>query len=520
MTEPSEPTPLRPVKRAARSADPTQDQPLLVLGRGRDTFSQRDRGYALEDHAIVKARSGQRVDYTIKKIESTSDLKENLAVGASASFSGLLGSGSAKAGFVARREINAFHVYLLVHCTVDNGRKGMRTFALNDAARTLVGSPDFRPAEFHRKYGDEFVSAVTTGGEFFVLYEFKTTSATRRREVTAKLEGVIGNFKGAADLAQTLTAVQGMSGFEAHLFVNGGTFVNDEEGPGLPQLDADALITFSREFPATVAGDGEVVLAEETTDYLAVDGFPAVDVPYARNRYALADLAELYDTARSYRAAVAYARSQPDQFQLPGQTRQPEPDELVAGVENVLSTCDDDLADVERKIEAAVRRIAVEPWVDHTASAPGDAAGSVGVASPGVVDPLAEELRRIRATLPVEPRQPRFRLGGLAGGSVDFYYKGRPGWTLNEGEGPREAIEHVRFDPPFPVVPTVHAFLVSFDLPPSYVGGDPGAPQDHDRVSVWADPAKVTREGFEVRVRTWGWGRADAVGVGWLAIAQ
>lgn len=461
----------------------TSDGALLPLGQGQDSFAMRRRGFALTvaDDTVRRDTSGQRIRYQVEKVDSMSELKATLDIGASASFSGLLGSGSAKARFVGSQEVSAFHVHLVVRCTVDSGRTGLGRFALGQEARDLLAGEPVDLPGFHRRYGDEFVSAVTTGGELVVLYEFRTTSATHRRQVSAALEGAIGGVKGQGDLAETFQRIQSTTRVHLELFVDGGHGT-------LPRLDAQEILEFSRTFPERLReGAGAVILREETTDYQAAEGFPAhLDLPYADNRLLLDELAHLYDAITTHQAALAYMRRHPDQFEVPAGS---------PGVLAHLTTPEAMLARLRTEVEAAARGLARAPYDDATATRQ-----MLG----GWRDALAE----VRRSLPEELED---TMPTIQSGVVNAYHKDDAGWSLNRGDGPREYRRPVTFDQPFLVTPSVHVAVQSSDVhaPPS---GDQGG---HHRFGVEA--AEVSPTGFTLLLKTWGTSQVDAAKVAWLA---
>ena len=81
------------------------------------------------------------------------------------------------------------------------------------------------------------------------------------------------------------------------------------------------------------------------------------------------------------------------------------------------------------------------------------------------------------------------------------------GWSLNAGTGTRHHIVFVRFPTPFAEKPSVLLSLTSID----------GAPGRDGNVRVALKAENVTRDGFVVKVTTWGDSRLAGIEGSWLA---
>lgn len=81
------------------------------------------------------------------------------------------------------------------------------------------------------------------------------------------------------------------------------------------------------------------------------------------------------------------------------------------------------------------------------------------------------------------------------------------GWSLNSGTGARNHIVFVRFPKPFSEKPSVLLSLTSID----------GAPARDGNVRVTLKADNVTRDGFVVKISTWGDSRLAGIEGSWLA---
>jgi len=84
------------------------------------------------------------------------------------------------------------------------------------------------------------------------------------------------------------------------------------------------------------------------------------------------------------------------------------------------------------------------------------------------------------------------------------------GWSLNAGAGTRQHIVFVRFSRPFAEQPVVILSMTSLDGAPSRDG--------NIRVALKAD--NITRDGFVVKISTWGESRLAGIEGSWLAFTK
>jgi len=84
------------------------------------------------------------------------------------------------------------------------------------------------------------------------------------------------------------------------------------------------------------------------------------------------------------------------------------------------------------------------------------------------------------------------------------------GWTLNAGSGSRSHIVFVKFDKPFDTPPQVVV---------SMTGSSSAAAKDGS-TNIAVSPDRVTRDGFVVKVSTWGESKVFAVYGSWIAFTD
>ena len=94
--------------------------------------------------------------------------------------------------------------------------------------------------------------------------------------------------------------------------------------------------------------------------------------------------------------------------------------------------------------------------------------------------------------------------------SGSFFFDGSTsGYTLNDGSGNRSVQKEVKFDTPFDVKPKVYVSVILYD----------GA-NDKNRMRYSAEAVNVSRDGFILKVTTWGDTKVNAIGGNWLAEAE
>jgi hypothetical protein len=84
------------------------------------------------------------------------------------------------------------------------------------------------------------------------------------------------------------------------------------------------------------------------------------------------------------------------------------------------------------------------------------------------------------------------------------------GWNLNGGSGNRVHMVFVKFPKAFAKEPMVMVSMTSYD----------GAPGKDGNVRVGVKAEQVTREGFTVKVTTWGDSRVAGVEGNWFAFTN
>lgn len=85
------------------------------------------------------------------------------------------------------------------------------------------------------------------------------------------------------------------------------------------------------------------------------------------------------------------------------------------------------------------------------------------------------------------------------------------GYSLNGGKGERTYVEPIAFDKPYTAPPKVIVALSGYDAT-----SDP----NDETLRVQISATKITKNGFTLRIKTWGNGRVGAVWGGWIAVGK
>lgn len=180
-------------------------------------------------------------------VESHSDLADELQVSAAASFSSIFASGSVKAAFLNRCKLSYFSVNLLVHVQCRVAHRVIVGFKAKKDAVKLFSDKD----DFFEKYGDLFVSGVTSGGEFFALISINATSIQEKQEICMALSGGagVGGIGFSVDTSF-------LSRLEKITTSKSTSVISMQQGPAAPfTMNPVEVVQFALNYPTMVKSD-------------------------------------------------------------------------------------------------------------------------------------------------------------------------------------------------------------------------------------------------------------------------
>jgi hypothetical protein len=238
----------------------------MAYGVGFDSVSGVVRGDCVvrtEPESPVGV-AGQEVVFKLRQITSSSELAKELNISASASLRAAFGKVSAKATYVSQQNINQFSVYLIADVSVTNPTRRMRDIKLTDEAWKLLelkGEDLFRD-----RCGDEFLSGITTGGEYIAILQITTKTEEERENVSVSVraKGTGGTWSAGADFKFALESISKEYEVEVTSFQQGGDTTD------VPDT-VDEIIERAVNFPEQVEGNEAFAFSAFFQDYKALD---------------------------------------------------------------------------------------------------------------------------------------------------------------------------------------------------------------------------------------------------------
>jgi hypothetical protein len=157
------------------------------IGQGYNSKTRESIGTGLIVANIAEdpAANGQDVTTIFESVTSQESLMESLGISASLDVRYGLFSGGAKFNFAENHSVNSFSSFIVGRCVVHNALHHGHDFRLNETAAQLVTAG--RMDEFKTAFGDMFVRAMKTGGEFDVVARITSVSEEHQSELSASL---------------------------------------------------------------------------------------------------------------------------------------------------------------------------------------------------------------------------------------------------------------------------------------------------------------------------------------------
>ncbi|MFO0687021.1 MAG: hypothetical protein U0234_33460 [Sandaracinus sp.] len=227
----------------------------LRAGGGWNTLLTSGSGNCMQPSSFVVLGGGDpdaRIAETLRfeMVEDASSIRESLSLEASATYDSGIYSADASASYSHDSHVSSYSTYLVLESTVRYAPQTLETFRLSDHA---LGELRRSPSAFVSMCGDQFVSTVTNGAVFRVVFRFTGLSSSDRREMSASLGGSTGTFSGSAAAASALETLRAryetsitvfrsgappepFTGNLAELIDQGLTFVGDVTRAGVDDM--------------------------------------------------------------------------------------------------------------------------------------------------------------------------------------------------------------------------------------------------------------------------------------------
>ncbi len=320
------------------------------LGKGLSSLTGEAKGsiftgYELEENV---AATGQKVEASLIKIESSEKLYESLNIDVELSASYGLFSADAKFGFASDSNINSHSIYYLYKVRVQNAVKRIKKLQFDPFAIQLLN--DGKTEIFSRKYGDSFIEGIITGGEFFALYELKCQDESSKQKISAELDASYGAFGMGGDLNVKFSSAVEKASKKSTLSIN--IFQTGGKGNAVV-FNPNEIAERAKNFPSIVQGDAgvayEIIRASYETLPLP-DGPNFIEIENrkeALNAYAK-DIIDL----RKKQNDLKYILLNPWEFEYTGRTD----NEVNAEDINKISDC---LQNIQLHIRAYTKHASV-----------------------------------------------------------------------------------------------------------------------------------------------------------------
>jgi len=192
----------------------------MFLGMGYSSIQDMRRGNALDKFDVIAdgnlrgtrgdngegdvsdnlSKLGQSAEYSLVFAESMSELRRSLRLSVSASYGGSSFGASGSMSFFKSLNRSAYLSHLVIRYKITNSTRAIQQCKLTrDASRLLLSDK----VGFYQKYGDEFVSSITTGGELLAVLTLESDSEQKKRELDIQLSGSYGAFSGSASFSES-----------------------------------------------------------------------------------------------------------------------------------------------------------------------------------------------------------------------------------------------------------------------------------------------------------------------------
>lgn len=281
------------------------------LGDGVDSISGQKRGACVMFSESISETltnyTAQQSVTTFDKIESSSEFSSFLGLEAEASYSSFA---SAKMDFKNRLSFNEHTLYVLVKASAERVGEQIKTndVKLTPEAWELLENQDYD--RFKERCGSGFIGVITSGGEFFALYQFQSESREEFESLNAEAKFSYGVAKGSAEFEEKIDKLSKVSSVSIDVFANGDA---ENETP----VSAEDALEYAKGFRSSVFElERSVGISVVLWDYTILNMPPGAQVRF-ENAALSSEVQRIESRLYQYDDAIAnldYALSHPDQF--------------------------------------------------------------------------------------------------------------------------------------------------------------------------------------------------------------
>ncbi len=286
-------------------------QPGVRLGQGFEILDDSVRGecveYEREESGVPNAQ-GHSEQYHMLEVVDSYHLAELMNLSLSAKYESAFGTSvEGKASIARKQKVTQFSNTFLARMSVQNPPQSIVGVKLKDAMALLAKTS---PADFRQKCGNHFVSAVTTGGEFFGYVSIETRTKSEQEEISASYGakyGLAGTFQSEGKVDKEFLET----------LENRRKTIEVQQRGGNSELvrDIDTMFRKLEGFSESVRGNGAVPYQATLQDYRTLQNFPA-SVDIGEREQALARILNRAFQLRSIDDDIRYIREHINEFSL------------------------------------------------------------------------------------------------------------------------------------------------------------------------------------------------------------
>jgi hypothetical protein len=227
---------------------------LLTGTTGRSPVVTGDVGAIDDSH-------GQHVDTKFQITTDVTKLHESLGINVEAEGSYMGFSASAKLDYANSCDFSSFSTYAVIRVRVSNAFVKVKDPKFSTNAWDLLEANN--KTRFRERYGDCFISGRQSGGEYFAIYQFTSTSETQKSSLAAEVNAAWIGVVASAELhAKIQTAKESTrEHVETHVYTYRDGSIREAD------LTLEDIIETARQFPVEVGSGEAVTYAVMLDDY-------------------------------------------------------------------------------------------------------------------------------------------------------------------------------------------------------------------------------------------------------------
>jgi len=266
----------------------------LKLGRGFDSLKGELRGDVLASTDAAEMSVGQKYSFYAHLVENYTELRRALSLSLEAAY----GAASGSMNYTDQIEINTTSICLIAQYSIFNQAT---TVESNRASPEILKElQNLTVSQVFQQIGDQFVDAITYGGNLLIALTFQATDQSDKSRLKAQLGGSVGVFSAKAEFQAAIESAAKHRETRIQISGSGGT--------AFVAMDLKAALAALEAFPEKVKHDPYPCRyhVSPITAVLAGSSLPSGEVPRVGRQYnwlieAANAFDELSDTSRTWK---------------------------------------------------------------------------------------------------------------------------------------------------------------------------------------------------------------------------